>query len=84
MCGRIICYQISTPDAFHGSSQSIDTYYLDGVSGRMVLPANTSGVLQVVLMKGTLFTLLPHVPVLLVAQIEIGPFSQKPKLLVSG
>ena len=32
VCGRIIGYQISTPDAFNGAGQSIDTYYLDGVS----------------------------------------------------
>ena len=32
MCGRIIGYQISTPDAFQGSSRSIDSTYLDGVS----------------------------------------------------
>ena len=32
VCGRIIGYQISTPDAFNGAGASIDTYYLDGVS----------------------------------------------------
>ena len=32
VCGRMIGYQLSTPDAFRGSSLSIDTYYLDGVS----------------------------------------------------
>ena len=32
VCGRIIGYQLSTPDAFRGSSRSIDTSYLDGVS----------------------------------------------------
>ena len=32
VCGRIIGYQISTPDGFIGSSQSIDATYLDGVS----------------------------------------------------
>ena len=32
VCGRIIGYQLSTPDAFRGSSLSIDTSYLDGVS----------------------------------------------------
>jgi len=32
VCGRIIGYQLSTPDAFRGSSRSIDSYYLDGVS----------------------------------------------------
>ena len=32
VCGRIIGYQLSTPDAFNGAGQSIDTYYLDGVS----------------------------------------------------
>jgi len=32
VCGRIIGYQSGTPDAFHGSSRSIDTTYLDGVS----------------------------------------------------
>ena len=32
VCGRIIGYQISTPDAFNGASQSIDNIYLDGVS----------------------------------------------------
>jgi len=32
VCGRIIGYQIGTPDAFRGSSQSIDSTYLDGVS----------------------------------------------------
>ena len=32
VCGRIIGYQIGTPDAFPGSSLSIDTYYIDGVS----------------------------------------------------
>ena len=32
VCGRIIGYQISSPDAFLGSSRSIDSNYLDGVS----------------------------------------------------
>ena len=32
VCGRIIGYQSGTPDAFLGSSRSIDTSYLDGVS----------------------------------------------------
>ena len=32
VCGRIIGYQLRTPDAFNGASQSIDTYYLEGVS----------------------------------------------------
>ena len=32
VCGRIIGYQLSTPDAFRGSSLSIDSSYLDGVS----------------------------------------------------
>ena len=32
VCGRIIGYQIGTPDAFNGAGRSIDTYYIDGVS----------------------------------------------------
>ena len=33
VCGRIIGYQLSTSDAFGtGSSQSIDSYYMDGLS----------------------------------------------------
>ena len=32
VCGRIIGYQISTPDAFNSAGRSIDTYYIDGVS----------------------------------------------------
>ena len=32
VCGRIIGYQLRTPDAFRGSSRSIDSTYLDGVS----------------------------------------------------
>ena len=33
VCGRMIGYQLSTPDAFGtGSSQSIDSYYMDGLS----------------------------------------------------
>ena len=32
VCGRIIGYQIGTPDAFNGAGASIDTPYLDGVS----------------------------------------------------
>ena len=32
VCGRIIGYQSGTSDAFRGSSRSIDTSYLDGVS----------------------------------------------------
>ena len=32
VCGRIIGYQLSTPDSFRGSSRSIDSNYLDGVS----------------------------------------------------
>ena len=32
VCGRMIGYQLSTPDAFRGSSRSIDSTYLDGVS----------------------------------------------------
>ena len=31
VCGRIIGYQLSTPDAFRGSSRFIDSTYLDGV-----------------------------------------------------
>ena len=32
VCGRIISYQSGTPDTFRGSSRSIDSNYLDGVS----------------------------------------------------
>ena len=32
VCGRIIGYQLGTPDAFRRSSQSIDSTYLDGIS----------------------------------------------------
>ena len=32
VCGRIIGYQLSTPDSFRDSSRSIDSNYLDGVS----------------------------------------------------
>ena len=32
VCGRIIGYEISTPDAFTGAGGLIDSYYLDGVS----------------------------------------------------
>ena len=32
VCGRIIGYQLGQTDSFHGSSQSINTYYVDGVS----------------------------------------------------
>ena len=32
VCGRIIGYQIGTPDAFNGAGRSINTPYLDGVS----------------------------------------------------
>ena len=32
VCGRIIGYQISTPDAFHESRHTVDNNYLDGVS----------------------------------------------------
>ena len=32
VCGRIIGYEISTPDAFTGAGELIDSYYLDGVS----------------------------------------------------
>ena len=32
VCGRIIGYQLSTPDAFRDSSRSIDSNYIDGVS----------------------------------------------------
>ena len=32
VCGRIISYQLGSPDAFGGTSLSIDTYYIDGVS----------------------------------------------------
>ena len=32
VCGRIIGYEISTPDAFTGAGGRIDSYYLDGVS----------------------------------------------------
>ena len=31
MCGRIISYQLGSPDAFNGPAL-IDTYYIDGVS----------------------------------------------------
>ena len=32
VCGRIIGYQISTPDAFGRGGSTINTYYIDGVS----------------------------------------------------
>ena len=32
VCGRIIGYQIGNTDSFRGSGQSINTYYVDGVS----------------------------------------------------
>ena len=32
VCGRIIGYQIGTPDTFAFTSQSIDSYYMDGIS----------------------------------------------------
>ena len=32
VCGRIIGYQLATPSLFTGTTRSIDTYYLDGVS----------------------------------------------------
>ena len=36
VCGRIIGYELGNPDAFHGGddgpSQSIDSYYIDGIS----------------------------------------------------
>jgi len=32
VCGRIIGYQIGSPDSFRGSSLSINTYYADGIS----------------------------------------------------
>ena len=32
VCGRIIGYQIGTPDAYEVSGGSIDSYYMDGVS----------------------------------------------------
>ena len=32
VCGRIIGYQLGSPDSFRGSSLSINTYYVDGVS----------------------------------------------------
>ena len=32
VCGRIIGYQLGSPDAFRGSSRSINTSYVDGVS----------------------------------------------------
>ena len=33
VCGRVVGYQISTPDAFHNSgSQTIEGYFVDGVS----------------------------------------------------
>ena len=32
VCGRIIGYQIGSPDAFNGVSASIDSSYLDGIS----------------------------------------------------
>ena len=32
VCGRIIGYQLGSPDSFSGASVSIDSYYLEGVS----------------------------------------------------
>jgi len=32
VCGRIIGYQLGSPDAFSGGSSSIDSYYLEGIS----------------------------------------------------
>ena len=32
VCGRITGYQLGSPDSFRGSSLSINTYYVDGVS----------------------------------------------------
>lgn len=38
VCGRIIAYQFSDPDAFRSSN--IDTYYLDGISMTYGMPRN--------------------------------------------
>ncbi len=32
VCGRILGYQIGSPDAFNGQSRGIDSYYIDGIS----------------------------------------------------
>ena len=32
VCGRIIGYQLGSTDSFRGSGQSINTYYVDGIS----------------------------------------------------
>ena len=32
VCGRIVGWQIGSPDGFAGSSQGIDSYYIDGIS----------------------------------------------------
>ena len=59
VCGRIIGYQLGHPEAFFSSpGKSINTYYVDGVSVTRGFPANTSGLLLVVLMN-KLCQLLP-------------------------
>ena len=42
VCGRIIGYQLGSTDSFRGSGQSINTYYVDGVSVTRDLDEQTS------------------------------------------
>ena len=73
VCGRIIGYQSGTPDSFVGATQSIDTYYLDGVSLTYGSPRQHIWSLLLVMMKGTHgpLTLMIGVPVLLEAPMGI-------------
>ena len=74
VCGRIIGYQFGQTGAFVGSSHSINTSYVDGVSvtphGSPLPPlTNTSGPLLLVLMNRQL-TLVAHAPVSLGALMK--------------
>ena len=71
VCGRIIGYQFGQTGAFVGSSHSINTSYVDGVSVThgSPPPTNTSGPLLLVMMNRQL-TLVAHAPVSLGALMK--------------
>ena len=70
VCGRIIGYQIGPSSAFRGSGQSINTYYVEGISvTHGSPPANTSGPLLLVLRNR-------HVTVVKYAPVSVGVLTE--------
>ena len=70
VCGRIIGYRLGPPSSFLGSSQSINTMLMELVS-HMDPPANTSGPLLLVIVRGDSMIELHYTPALLEVLMKI-------------